>query len=208
MFKVDDSMKHGCTDILTANMYLPDRVPSLQVGCDAQWNSEGTGGFQRTIASEAKAWRGRVKSLSQHRCSQRGGEQVWDDNSTQRLQVKLLQEATDQGTVEYRDCVMVRWHCLHLLGIVTRASQSSLFYIWSCRTACGILISKPGMEPVPPVVHAQSLRPPGRAPQSRLANIWTPLDMVYRENRKVREKVVPTLRRFQQSAARVLGKKK
>ena len=32
-----------------------------------------------------------------------------------------------------------------------------LLLFWLCRTACGILVPRPGIEPVPPAVEVQSL---------------------------------------------------
>ena len=32
-----------------------------------------------------------------------------------------------------------------------------IYFYWPCRTACGILVPRPGIEPVPPAVETQSL---------------------------------------------------
>ena len=32
-----------------------------------------------------------------------------------------------------------------------------LFLFWPCHTTCGVLVSQPGIEPMPPAVEAQSL---------------------------------------------------
>ena len=33
----------------------------------------------------------------------------------------------------------------------------SFFFFWPCHTACGILVPRPGIEPVPPAVEARGL---------------------------------------------------
>ena len=38
-----------------------------------------------------------------------------------------------------------------------RESRLILFVFWSCRAACGILVPRPGIEPAPPALEAQSL---------------------------------------------------
>jgi len=55
MFRVDDSMKHGYIGIFNPLICTcQTEFPASRWASDARWNSEGTGSFQRTVASEAR----------------------------------------------------------------------------------------------------------------------------------------------------------
>ena len=55
MFRVDDGMKHGCIGIFNLLICTcQPEFPASRWASDARWNSEGTGSFQRTMASEAR----------------------------------------------------------------------------------------------------------------------------------------------------------
>lgn len=84
MFRVDDSMKHGCTDIFNPLICTSQtEFPASRWASDAQWNSEGTGSFQRTIASEARLEGGGWRVWASIDAAKGGGAGVrWQFNST------------------------------------------------------------------------------------------------------------------------------
>ena len=53
--------------------------------------------------------------------------------------------------------ILIKSQCICLLPLDTALFHLCFFFSWPPHAACGILVSHPGVEPMPPAVAAQSL---------------------------------------------------